>query len=230
MIVSALFLTALATSLLGFYFWQGSSSQERVIFALFCFTVALWSFCVGFETLAQSLQGKLFFSKLQYLGIAPLPVLWFIFTLTYTGQSNWVSFKRVTPLLFIPALTLLIVATNDSHHLHYRSVRLEQTPYGTDLVVEHGVWFLAGHMIYSYGLLLLGVLVLVFSHRHVSGLYRRQYQSLLLASSFPILTNLLFLGGADPFRGVDPTPLSFGLSCAVIAPRCCATGFWSLRR
>ena len=218
MILFFLFLTAIVTSLLGFYLWQSSSSRDLIIFSLFTFTVALWSFCVGFESLAQSLQGKLFFSKLQYLGIAPLPVLWLVFTLSYTGRAHWTNLKRIFPLFFVPALTLLIALTNDSHGLLYRSARLEQTPFGTDLVVERGAWFWAGHMTYSYSLLLAGVLVLLFSYRHAPKLYRRQYQSLLLASSFPIFANLLFLGGADLLRGVDPTPLSFGLSCAVIAP------------
>ena len=218
MIIALLFSTAVVTGLLGLYVWHSSSSQNLLIFGLFIFTVALWSFCVGFETLAQNLEGKLFFSKLQYLGVAPLPVLWVVFTLSYTGRRRWTRLRNILPLLFIPALTLIIALTNSRHGLLYQDAYLETTAFRPDLVVKHGAWFWGGHMAYSYTLLAVGVGVLLYSYEASHKLYRKQYRSLLIASSFPIVANLLFLSGANPLGGVDPTPLSFALSCMIIAP------------
>lgn len=218
MIIILLFLTALVTVLLGVYLWRRSSSRDVFVFGLFSISVAFWSACVGFEALASSIESKLFFSKLQYFAVAPLPVLWLIFALSYSGQPGWMTWRRALPLLLIPALTLIIVWTNALHGLLYRNVELVATPVGTNLLTERGFWFWAVHTPYSYSLLLIGVGVLAYNFISASELYRQQYGSLLLASSFPIIANLIFLGGAEPFGGVDPTPLSFALSCLVIAP------------
>ena len=215
-LVLLLFLTALATALFTAYFlWRGRS-PEVWLFALFSFCVSVWTLCSGLETLHQSLGAKLFFSKLAYLGVAPLPVFWLLFALCFTGRP-WPGWRRTLPLFLIPALTFVFVWTTEAHGLVYQGVDLEPSLYGTKLVIMHGWWFWV-HTFYSYAALFIGFVVLAYGFMSASRFYRVQYRSLLMGSTFPVLANLLFLGGTDVLSGVDPTPLSFALSCLVITP------------
>ena len=211
-------LTALAAAALAWYAWQRLKTREGLMFSLFALAAALWSLCVGLEVLSPSRDTMLFFSKLQYVGIAPLPVFWLLFALYYTGLERYLTPRRTALLFAIPILTIIFVWTNGWHNLIYREVALQGSGIQATLEVTHGSWFWLGHTVYSYGLLLLGVIVLVRGLVNASSFYRGQYLILLFAASFPITANLLFLAGVDLLGGVDPTPVSFALSCLVIAP------------
>lgn len=165
----------------------------------------------------MTLEGKLFFSKLQYLGIAPLPVFWLLFTLSFSGNGGWVTPRRAGQLLIVPAVTLLLVATAGFHDLIYTGVSLEPSTLGTNLVTERGAWFWV-HTAYSYALLLFSSGVLVTGFMGAARYSKFQYGTLLLVSSFPLVANALFLAGVDLLNGIDPTPVGFSLSCLFAAP------------
>ena len=211
------FLTAVVTALAAVFVQRRSTAAEGRVFALFCLTVAWWSACVALEAVSPSLSTKLFFSKLQYLGIVPLPVFWLLFTLNYTGLGHLATRARRLALFVLPTLTLLFVATNKVHGLIYRTAQLGLSNGYTNLAVTHGVWFWV-HTFYSYLLLFTGLLVLVYGLVRNSRAYRARYLLLIAASLFPLAANLLFLNRSNLLMGIDPTPLGFALSCLVIAP------------
>jgi hypothetical protein len=55
---------------------------------------------------------------IQYLGIAFNSPLGLLFVMQYLGMK--ISIKRMIAILTIPSITLIMVATNDLHHLQYR--------------------------------------------------------------------------------------------------------------
>ena len=172
---------------------------------------------MALEAVSTTLAGKLFFSKVQYLGIAPLPAVWLLFTLAYTKLNTSVARAWRVVLFVVPALTLFFVATNALHGLIYQSALISLSSGYPNLVVTHGAWFQV-HTFYSYALLLAGFLVLVYGLIKNSRAYRARYSLLLAASLFPLIANLLFLNRPELLLGIDPTPLGFALSCLVMAP------------
>ena len=133
-------LTAGVTALAATYVLRRSRKNEGRLFALFTFTVSWWSACVALEALSPTLSGKLFFSKLQYVGIAPLPVLWLLFALAYARLAPLSRAGRLA-LFMIPALTLLLVATNGAHGLIYPTAELGLSGGYINLEVTHGAGF-----------------------------------------------------------------------------------------
>ena len=209
--------TGVVTALAAFFLRRRSRTSDGRIFALLCVTVAWWSACVALEAVTITLSGKLFFSKLQYVGITTLPVVWLLFTLAYTRLDTLATRAVRVGLLVVPALTLLFVATDGRHGLIYQTALIDLSRGYADLVVTHGAWFRV-HTVYSYLLLLTGFAVLVYGLVKNSRTYRARYSLLLAAALFPLIANLLFLNRPDLLRGIDATPLGFALSCLLVAP------------
>ena len=55
------------------------------LFSMLALALATWTICYALELLAVSLEHKIFWAKMKYLGGAPGPVLCFIFSLYYTN-------------------------------------------------------------------------------------------------------------------------------------------------
>jgi len=48
----------------------------------------MWSFLIFFETSAGTVDGKVFFAKLEYIGAVTTPLLYLFFVLSYTGAEK----------------------------------------------------------------------------------------------------------------------------------------------
>ncbi len=74
--------------------------------------ISWWSFTYIFE-LASAQQGwELIWSKLEYIGIVNVPVLFLLFSLEYSGYHSKVR-RWYLWLWVVPLLTLILVWTND---------------------------------------------------------------------------------------------------------------------
>jgi hypothetical protein len=51
----------------------------------------LWIFCYVMELSSVTLADKILWLKLKYLGAAPAPMLWFIFSLRMTNHESWLG-------------------------------------------------------------------------------------------------------------------------------------------
>jgi PAS domain S-box-containing protein len=121
-------------------------------------------------------------------------------------------------LFVLPVITLVIVWTNDWHHLHWQSVRLN-TEIASIPVFEatYGPWFWV-HTAYSYLTFLLGSLLLIQSAvSRYSKLYRWQVWMLFLASLVPWFANILTVTDLGLWPGLDLTPFGFALAVPLVA-------------
>ena len=175
--------------------------------------VAWWSFTSAMHTLVDDYETRVFISKFQYLGVAPIGVLWLLFTTEYSRVS-WPA-ERITRLLvwIIPVATLLLVATNEQHQLHWARIDEVMTPLGRRLVYRGGNWYWV-HASYSYFLVLLGTATLVRGLRRFPPPYRRQTALIIVGAIVPWLGNLLYLSRALQVPGLDLTPIAFTVSGA----------------
>ena len=130
-------------------------TQMRNVFL--CTLACLFIWCVGL--IAQLLFSKrfninpIYFDYFVYIGNCFLPVTTLFIGLIFSRTK--ITFKRIYFLLFvIPILSLILLWTNDYHHLFY-------THYSTDMnETVFGPYFTI-HSIYTYLLLFIGIYLLI---------------------------------------------------------------------
>lgn len=161
-------------------------SQLKTIFCvdLICVLVI----CLG--VIFQDILSKYFswnpwnFENFIYIGTCFLPVAIF-FTGLIFAKTN-ITFKKKYLLFFIvPALSLIVLWTNDYHHLFYKIysyLYLSDCKVGPYMII---------HNIYSYTLLLLGVIQMVNVASKNSGFFSKQTLLIVVGISIPLITNIL---------------------------------------
>lgn len=143
------------------------------------------------------------FEYVAYIGGCFLPVSVFftglIFQNTKIKLQRWHLF-----LLIIPMISLLILWTNDFHHLFFKrySVKMEEIQYGP---------FSSVHNIYSYILLISGIFLLLKYSIKNSGIFSKQSLLILIGVSFPVIVNILGTFKIIPLT-VYITPIAFALT------------------
>lgn len=195
--------------------WQRREIPGARAFSLCAGSAFIWCFFTVFEYLSAIESVRITFGKLQYLGITPLAVCWFIFTLRYTHNDAWLSKKNILLLSVIPALSLLFAVTDPLHGLIWSSASLVADPIPS-LTIEHGLWFRYVMMPCQYVLLLGGVGVLLYAYVASSDIYRRQTLILLLGTLITFSFNVLYIVADFTPYGLDLTPVGFAISSIMI--------------
>jgi signal transduction histidine kinase/CheY-like chemotaxis protein len=116
--------------------------------------------------------------------------------------------KKALLLFIIPAITILMLWTNDLHHLMISDFGFVKVDQMTVLDTTYGSWFWV-HAVYSYSLFLLGTLLLVKRLVGLSQILRKQSVLILLAILVPLVMNILYTFRLCPTYPIDLTILSF---------------------
>lgn len=207
---------AVISAAIAIYVWRRESQPHKSGFIALMLAVAWWSVANALELSSADLNSIMLWSQARYFGIVTVPVAWLVFTLQYTGNTGWLQWRRLVLFLPIPITTLVITWTNGTHHLMWPSMWLEESGGFAYGAASHGVWFWV-HSAYSYSLLFTGAALLVRTFFRASPLYRKQVWVLLVGTFVPWLGNILFLSGMWPLIYLDPTPLAFTVTGAIIA-------------
>lgn len=161
-------------------------SQLKTIFCvdLICVLVI----CLG--VIFQDILSKYFswnpwnFENFIYIETCFLPVAIFFTGLIFAKTK--ITFKKKYLLFFIvPALSLIVLWTNDYHHLFYKIysyLYLSDCKVGPYMII---------HNIYSYTLLFLGVIQMVNVASKNSGFFSKQTLLIVVGISIPLITNIL---------------------------------------
>lgn len=200
-----IFSTILIRLLLMYQHKKKSVQQLRRLFTFSLICVLI--ICVG--VLVQSIFSTCFdinpiyFENFIYIGSCFLPVALFFTALSF--KNTIIKFKKIYLLLFIvPITTLIVLFTNNLHHafyVHY-SENLNEMVYG---------WYLNVHIIYTYGLMLLSVIIIIKSSFKISGFFSKQSLLIILGISVPLITNILGTLKIIPMT-VYITPISFAFT------------------
>lgn len=185
-------------------------------FSWMMMAVALWSLASAMHTLVGDREARIVIAKFQYLGVAPIAVLWLLFAGEYSRVAWPLASDRLLRVAawLVPALTLLLVLTNEQHLLHWAAIDEVHTAAGARLIYKPGPWYWV-HVTYSYLLILIGTLMLVRGLRRFPPPYRGQTALVIAGAIVPWAGNLLYLSGVLP-AGLDPTPIAFTVSGACL--------------
>lgn len=187
------------------------------LFGFMLLSNAVWSLGYGFELASDSLSQVRFFINIEYLGITTLPVNWFLFCLHLAGKDCW--YKKplnLAVLLSVSILTILLVWTNDYHHLQYKSLSLDHSGPFPTLVIEPGIWYRC-FTVYFYLLMGTGSYLILSTFRKADAIYRRQNYTIFIAALIPWMVNLAYLLGIRPFNNLDLTPFAFIVAISLIS-------------
>lgn len=178
--------------------------------------IAIWALSYGFELSSASLEQMMFWINLEYLGIAFIPAFWFLFIVQFTGKYKWLKTKNFILVMFIPLLTLLLVWTNNLHHLHYKSVSVDDTGPFPLLNIETGPWYII-HTLYFYVMLAWGLILLLNKYIKSDPVFRKQNLIIMIATCIPWIANILYLLGFRPLGHIDSTPFAFTITVLLLS-------------
>ncbi|MBK9714440.1 MAG: PAS domain-containing protein [Kouleothrix sp.] len=203
-----LFLIPAATSAaLAAYGWPRRTSESRP-FSLLMGAVALWSICHALSVASPTFEGTLFWAQVQYAGIVLVGPLWLLFALAYANRWELATRTRQIVLLAPSALAFVAVLTNSWHRLWWPSVLPDTSRDFMSLAVTRGPLFWL-HATYSYGCVLFGMGLFVYTMIESRLIYRNQARLVVLGGLFPLVGNIALLMGLRLRYIDDPTPFLF---------------------
>ena len=196
------------------FVYISSQKDRKQLHNVFCLNL-FCSLIISVGVLCQAVGSYFFsipsiwFENIIYIGTCFLPITVFFTSLIFTNTK--ISFKKSYLLLFvIPILSLLVLWTNDYHHLFY----IQYSSSFTDTI--YGPYFYV-HSIYTYLLLIVGIgRLLIFSIRN-AGFFSKQSLLISIGLACPVIVNVL-----GSFLKLIPmtvfvTPISFSVSIICFA-------------
>ena len=185
------------------------------LFSLQTLAMAVWTGCYGLELSSPTLEGKVFWAKMKYLGSTTGPVLWFVFSLYYTNRKHWLTTPVRTVLGAFILVTNLVVFTNELHGWYWITIRME--PGFPETLSDQGFFFWI-YAVGMYSLILASVIIYFNYYRTVPVYFRRQSILMVIGTFLPLGIRLLEdLVGWDPFPRIDNVILFLLVSAVLYA-------------
>lgn len=182
------------------------NNQLLKIFTLDIALIILQCLCTFIQTLLiPTHNDRLIFrvEYITYISNAFMPVALFFTSLIFANTK--IKFKKSYLLLFIiPIISLIVLWTNDYHHLFYEiySTNLNETVFGQYTII---------YQIYTYFLLFVAIYNLLKYSIKNAGFFSKQSILIAIGSLIPIVVNLL--GGIGIIKmSIYLTPISFAFT------------------
>ena len=216
-LIDLLFFTAAIISLLiAIIALVRRTKPGGVAFACAMISVFFWLIFRVLEGIADTYTEKIFWAKFEYLGITTLPLFYFIFACQFSRKDSWINKKNLILMSIIPLITLILAFSNERHHLIWSTITPVADNGIKNLVYEHALFFWV-NSIYSYFLLLVGIVHLINTFLNYPRAHRVQVIILITATLVPWVGNLLYLTGFSPVQGMDLTPIGLAFSGTILA-------------
>ena len=145
----------------------------------------------------------IYFENFIYIGTVFLPIAIFFTALIFINTK--IKFRKSYILLFIiPVLSLILLWTNDAHHLFYEtySLDLTQTVTGPYAII---------HQVYTYLILFISIFLLLKYSIKNAGFFSKQSLLFCIGSLIPVIVNILGSFNIIPMS-IYITPISFAIT------------------
>ncbi len=137
-----LILSSIIASFVAVYVWRRRALVSGgTALALLAVACAVWSLGYALEIAGSDLPTKILWGKIQYFGIVSVPLLWILFTYSYSTQGPRMTPRMIGLLSIVPCITLILALTTELHHLIWETVQVRSNGAFSVLEVRHGVWF-----------------------------------------------------------------------------------------
>jgi PAS domain S-box-containing protein len=189
-------------------YWATKKIQPARTFSLLLLGVCIWALGSALAMIGQNHSLIYFWEQFKYIGILIIPPSWAIVSLIWTGRSSWMTPLKIGSLYIAPVIFMALIFTDSYHHLIWE--RIEYLGFGpyTMTATVHGIAWWA-MWVYSYALILIGVMYLLNGLLNTRYIYQKQALLLLIGSLIPWVTNALYAFNIGPYAIVDFTPAAF---------------------
>jgi len=182
-------------------------------YALFTAGTILYLLSNTLEICSHSEAASLFWSRVLYIGVGYLPILWYEFCSRLSRHKRGFPLPLLFFFLLIPTATLVFVFSDRLMHLMWSGIRwIRREPYYISLRT-HGPWFYV-HAAYTYGLFIAGAALVLRSIVVYRSYYRRQAASIVAAISICLALSLVYVLGPIPGLVKDYTPIGYAAAVA----------------
>ena len=193
-ITVAMLVTALISlALTGYCLYRRTNPGAMPLGAVMA-AVTVWALGAMLEAAAVGKADKILWAMWTYFGIVATPVFWLLFATRFAHRDHWLPRWARWALWILPACTLVLVFTNDFHHLIWGEIEFGSDP--NTLVYSHGAWFWL-HAVYGYLLLLTGTVLLALGIGRSRSRLGIQTLLIILGAAVPWLGNILYVAGCD---------------------------------
>lgn len=209
-----LLIVSLLLLLLTMYITLRVAKKTQVQKMMLATNILLISWCI-IAILEESWRNtygtiNMLYINLTYISICFLPIFVFLFGLFFVKTK--MSFSKKYLLLFVvPIITTVVIWTNDLHHCFFDnySVYSSDATYG---------WYYFLHSIYSYGLIFVGIYLLLSYSIRNAGLFSRQSILMMLGISAPVIVNIAYSFNLLPLTfNINPIAFTIWSFCTAIA-------------
>jgi PAS domain S-box-containing protein len=200
----------------GFYTMRRQKVIGARSFAFVLFLEATWTTGYFFETIAPTLEGKIFWDNLQWLPSLFLPLA----ILSFAWEYAHYKFRRTVwiwgGLAIIPVLTCILIFTNSWHGLAVSAIQFIPRDLFAEYTYRFGNWLWLG-IIYVYTITVLGISLLI---RHASRhpeIDRIQIGIIVLGFAIPSLGALIGTLDVVALPNRDLSPYTFSIANLLVA-------------
>ena len=117
-------ITLALTIFLGTYSWRRRHIPAAKPFTIACVLGGLWTLGVILELSAVDFSTQVFWVKFQAIWQLPVTAVITCFVLRYAGLGRWLTRRNCVLLFLFPLLCVLLMLSNDSHHLIWNGFRM----------------------------------------------------------------------------------------------------------
>lgn len=191
---------------IGYFSWK----RDKSYISMSLIPVSIYEFGYAFEILCTSIEDVKFWIKVEYLGVAFLPVAWLMFALNFTGNKEKIKKSTLFLLCIVPVITLIMNYTNDFHYLFYKNLYMNNDGIFPIVELIKGPWYWV-NIAYTYALMLIGLIILIIAYFKAVSIIRKQILLLIMAWIIPWISDIVYMLHLLPFD-VDLCPLAFSFS------------------
>lgn len=178
---------------------------------LFCISVLVNNIGYFIEMVSDDPTDCMWGTRIEYLGKVYISAALLFFMTEYTGAKLSSYTKRVVAI--IHALFILVVFTNDFHHMYYEEVSFTREGLFPHNVYEHGILYymyvmvVAGYLVYST---FSAVMMLIKERRR-----KRKFQTAIIVAIGVVMSGGIVIYSTGMAGGYDATVISY-LLCLVL--------------
>ncbi|OKP85355.1 hypothetical protein A3844_16330 [Paenibacillus helianthi] len=188
-----------------FAYYKRTDFAGTRAFILSSFTSAVYTFGFALELSGRTMPEISFWINVEYLGLPFIAPSSLIMIMYFVGLERLIQKGLVTSLYVIPFISVLLVWTNDYHHLFYQSMHFREGAPTPLIDIVMGPWYIVQGSL-TFGCMLAGMCLILWQWNRMKRVYRRQLSIIFIGQFLPALGAFLYLMDATPY-GMDPVPV-----------------------
>ncbi len=207
-LISMIFLEILFLFLFSFL-KKEKKGQIKSAFTVLIFLMFIWTLSLILQILLQNFRiNPVYFEYIAALGACFTPLAVFFISLIFSNTK--IKFNKWYMLFFIiPFTSLILLWTNDFHHLFYinYSIQLKDTVPGP---------YMTFHSLYTYSIFAIAIWIFLRYSIKNAGFFSKQSLLIIIGTLIPIVVNILGTFQIIPMT-VYVTPICFTFTIVIFA-------------